>query len=96
MAVPLPPTVGVWLTGVGEGDGYRDRSGVVLYGRCRELTAVDHELLERVRARFGEVFFGDPQASYERSTHAWYELVPHRSTSWDFSKIPQGSDRFAG
>lgn len=82
--------------GVGETDEYRDRTGVVLYGRCRELVPdEDVALLDRVRGRFGEVFFGDRDASYERSSHAWYELTSHRSTSWDFSKIPSGADRFA-
>jgi hypothetical protein len=67
---------------------------VILYGHVAVITAETHpELTRDVRNFFAEVFFGDPTMRFERRTHAWYELTPYRSTSWDFSRIPEGSDR---
>jgi len=81
--------------GLGEGEGYRDRKGVILYGECRQLGDDDSALLKQVRDKYGEVFFGAEDAEYERRTHAWYEVRPDRMASWDFSRIPEGADRFA-
>ena len=79
--------------GVGEGDTYSQRRGVVVYGTCRKVTADDPRLAD-VRAAFAERFFGDPEAEYERRTHAWYVVDPYRFASWDFGRIPTGADRF--
>ncbi len=81
--------------GVDDGQGYRERRGVVVYGDVRVLGPEDRDLLARVRDHYAERFFGRTDIHYERRTHAWYELTPDRTTSWDFSKIPRGADRFS-
>jgi nitroimidazol reductase NimA-like FMN-containing flavoprotein (pyridoxamine 5'-phosphate oxidase superfamily) len=81
--------------GVGEGQTYSERRGVVVYARCRVVFADEDELLALLRPGFAERFFGDRSVSFERPTHAWYELTPYRFASWDFGKIPAGADRFA-
>ncbi|MTD17275.1 hypothetical protein GIS00_25415 [Nakamurella sp. YIM 132087] len=80
--------------GLGDGEGYADRRGAVLYGGC-ELVAADDPRIPEVRRLFATVFFGDPDRRFERRTHAWYLLRPDRTASWDFSRIPPGTDRHA-
>jgi nitroimidazol reductase NimA-like FMN-containing flavoprotein (pyridoxamine 5'-phosphate oxidase superfamily) len=81
--------------GVGEDEGYRDRKGVVVYGTCRVVGDDEAELLERVRLVYARNLFGNPAQDFHRRTHAWFEVEPYRRTSWDFRKIPAGTDRFA-
>ena len=81
--------------GVAEGQSYSERRGVVVYATCRLVGVDEDDLLAQVRPRFAELFFGDSGLAFERSTHAWYELTPYRFASWDFGKIPGGTDRFA-
>lgn len=78
--------------GVGEGEKYQDRRGVVLYGLCHEIERTD-PLLEEVRRLFAVAFFDEPRAEVDRRTHEWFALEPDRAVSWDFSKIPTGTDR---
>lgn len=80
--------------GVAEGDTYSQRRGVVVYGVCRQM-ADDDDRLPALRDAFGVRFFGAGDARYERRTHAWYDIEPYRFASWDFGRIPAGSDRFA-
>ena len=80
--------------GVGERDGYRDRRGVVAHGTAR-LLGEDEPLLERVRPAYSRSLFGDPAVEVRRRTHVWIEVDPYRLTSWDFGRIPAGSDRFS-
>jgi nitroimidazol reductase NimA-like FMN-containing flavoprotein (pyridoxamine 5'-phosphate oxidase superfamily) len=83
-------------TGVGEGEGYSDRRGMVVYGTCRVVDDSETELLDRVRPAYAQALFGDPEVDFRRRTHVWFEVEPYRRTSWDFAKIPTGADRFAG
>lgn len=83
-------------SGVAPGEGYDDRRGVVVSGRCRRLDAeADAALLDGVRRGFADEFFGDESTDFERRTHAWFEIDPYRIASWDFGRIPQGADRMA-
>jgi nitroimidazol reductase NimA-like FMN-containing flavoprotein (pyridoxamine 5'-phosphate oxidase superfamily) len=80
--------------GVGEGQGYRERRGAVVYGTAR-VVADDDPVLEAVRPAYAELHFGDPDTDFRRRTHVWIEVTPYRRTSWDFGRIPPESDRFA-
>jgi nitroimidazol reductase NimA-like FMN-containing flavoprotein (pyridoxamine 5'-phosphate oxidase superfamily) len=82
-------------TGVGEGEGYSDRRGVVVYGTCRVVPVGETELLDRVRPAYAQALFGDPAVDFGRRTHVWFEVTPYRRNSWDFGKIPAGADRFS-
>jgi len=81
--------------GVGEGEGYDQRKGVVVYGICRVMSDDETELIERVRPAYAQALFGDPSLDFRRRTHVWFEVEPYRWISWDFGKIPAGQDRFA-
>jgi len=80
--------------GVGEGEGYTERRGVVVYGTARVVPPGD-PVLDRVRAAFAANHFGDSKTDFRRRTHSWIEVTPYRRTSWDYSRIPPGTDRFA-
>lgn len=77
--------------GVGAGDQYTDRRGVLVYGVCRPLDR-DAPVLDAVRPRVAERLIGDANARVDRRTHTWYEIEPTRWTSWDFGRIPAGAD----
>lgn len=79
--------------GVGPGSVYADRRGVIVYGTCRRLGPDDADLLDAVRAGYAQRFFGDPHTRFERPSHAWFEITPYRYASWDFGRIPTGTDR---
>jgi nitroimidazol reductase NimA-like FMN-containing flavoprotein (pyridoxamine 5'-phosphate oxidase superfamily) len=81
--------------GLAAGEGYRDRRGVIVYGTCRIVGDDEEALLETVRRVYAEALFGDPEQDFRRRTHVWFEVRPYRRSSWDFAKIPAGSDRFA-
>lgn len=85
--------------GVAKGEGYSERTGVVVYGLGRLIDpsdSPDAESLNRLRGMFAAKFFGDVATDFERRTHGWYELKVDRHVSWDFSKIPEGADRYPG
>jgi nitroimidazol reductase NimA-like FMN-containing flavoprotein (pyridoxamine 5'-phosphate oxidase superfamily) len=81
-------------SGVGAGEGYSERRGVVVYGTCRVVPETETDLLERVRPAYARALFGDPSVDFRRRTHVWFEVEPYRRISWDFGKIPPGADRF--
>jgi nitroimidazol reductase NimA-like FMN-containing flavoprotein (pyridoxamine 5'-phosphate oxidase superfamily) len=82
-------------TGVGEGEEYSDRRGMVVYGTCRVVPDSETELLDRVRPAYAQALFGDQSVDFRRRTHVWFEVEPYRRISWDFGKIPAGADRFS-
>lgn len=82
--------------GVGPGQDYAERRGVILYGRVAMLDREapgSAELLDEIRPKYATVFFGDPDRHFERRSHAWYAFTWYRCTSWDFGRIPPGTDR---
>lgn len=80
--------------GVGEDQGYTERRGAVVYGNAR-IVPDDDAVLEEVRRAYAAHHFGDPTTDFRRRTHVWVEVTPYRRTSWDFGRIPSGTDRFA-
>lgn len=80
--------------GVGEGESYSDRRGVVLYATARVVSDED-PVLDAVRPAYAQAQFGDSTVDFRRRTHAWIEATPYRTTSWDFKRIPAGADRFS-
>lgn len=72
---------------------YTNRRGVIVYGRC-VLADGDPEL-NGARQAFMRAFDVTSVAQVERRTHAWYRIDVERTSSWDFRKIPAGSDRNA-
>ena len=70
------------------------QQSAVVYGTAR-IVPDDEPVLDRVRAAFAEHHFGDPSKDFRRRTHVWFEVTPYRRTSWDFGRIPAGTDRFA-
>jgi nitroimidazol reductase NimA-like FMN-containing flavoprotein (pyridoxamine 5'-phosphate oxidase superfamily) len=80
--------------GVAEGQRYKERRGVVVYGTARVVSS-DDPVLDRVRRAFAAKHFGDAAREFVRRTHVWVEVTPYRRTSWDFGRIPAGTDRFA-
>src|SRR5579859_3260610 len=79
--------------GVAEGQTYRDRRGVVAYGRCS--VANDDPRMEAARAAYMEGFGMRSVDEVQRRSHDWYRIDIDRMSSWDFSKIPAGLDRKA-
>lgn len=72
---------------VDAGDEYAELHGAVLYGALEETGDVPH-----IRKLFGEKYWGGIDIP-EVKSHTWFRLVPDRTVSWDFKKIPQGRDR---
>ena len=79
--------------GVGADSSYAKRRGVIVYGTCRRLGDDDAALVADLRPGYAQRFFDDPNKDFERRTHAWFEITPYRFASWDFGKIPSGTDR---
>jgi len=78
--------------GLGPGEDYTKRRGVVLHGRCNALDDDDPILVE-VRREFMRATGAGGTDEVQRKTHVWYRLEIERRVSWDFRKIPSGVDR---
>jgi nitroimidazol reductase NimA-like FMN-containing flavoprotein (pyridoxamine 5'-phosphate oxidase superfamily) len=76
--------------GVGPGETYRQRRGAILYGRC--VLADDDPLLDEVRRAFMLAMEAKSVGEIQRRTHSWYRIDIERKSSWDFRKIPAGTD----
>lgn len=79
--------------GVAPGDHYTQRRGVIVYGRCQ--VAGDDARLEAARAAYMRGMGMTRVEEVERRTHDWCRIDIDRVSSWDFRKIPVGSDRKA-
>jgi hypothetical protein len=75
--------------GVGPGDGYPDRRGVVISGNClhTEQVSEGHPVERLFLDRHGVT-----RDHLWLPSHEWMVIVPERTVSWDFSKIPPGLD----
>jgi hypothetical protein len=76
--------------GVGPGETYLQRRGAILYGRC--VLADRDPVLDEVRNAFMHAMEAKSVREIERRTHSWYRIDVERKSSWDFSKIPAGTD----
>jgi nitroimidazol reductase NimA-like FMN-containing flavoprotein (pyridoxamine 5'-phosphate oxidase superfamily) len=79
--------------GVAPSDTYDKRRGAILYGTCR--VAEGHPALEGARKAFTRAMEASSVDEIERRTHSWYRIDVARTASWDFRKIPPGTDRKA-
>jgi nitroimidazol reductase NimA-like FMN-containing flavoprotein (pyridoxamine 5'-phosphate oxidase superfamily) len=80
--------------GVGPEDTYRQRRGAILYGTC---AVADDDPLLRTEAIHEYVRAMNAQSvdEIQRRSHSWYRIDVDRTASWDFRKIPAGTDRKA-
>ena len=76
--------------GLGPGETYRQRRGAILYGTC--AVADDDVRLDDVRYAFMVAMEAKSVAEVQRRTHSWYRIDVVRTSSWDFRKIPSGTD----
>ena len=79
--------------GVGADDEYTKRRGAILYGNC--VVADDHPALDAARQAYMRAMEASSVEEIQRRTHLWYRIDVTRTSSWDFSKIPPGTDRKA-
>ncbi len=79
--------------GLGAGEPYTHRRGVIVYGRC--TVPEEGPLLEEVRHAFMRAMDASSVEEVQRRTHSWYRIDIERTASWDFRKIPAGADRKA-
>jgi nitroimidazol reductase NimA-like FMN-containing flavoprotein (pyridoxamine 5'-phosphate oxidase superfamily) len=79
--------------GVGPGETYRQRRGAILYGTCS--VADDDPRLEEMRHAYMRAMEARSLDEIQRRTHSWYRIDVERTSSWDFAKIPAGTDRKA-
>ena len=79
--------------GVAPGQPYTERRGVIVYGRC--AVASDHPEMEAARAAYMRSFGMTSVDQVQRRTHDWYRIDVDGIASWDFRKIPAGTDRKA-
>ena len=79
--------------GVGPGDHYSQRRGVIVYGRCQ--IANDDPRMEAAREAYMRSFGMTRVDEVQRRTHDWWRVDVDRVSSWDFRKIPAGTDRKA-
>ena len=77
--------------GIAPGQHYSERRGVILYGRC--VVANDDPEMEAARAAYMQSFGMRSVDEVQRRTHDWYRIDVDRTSSWDFRKIPAGTDR---
>jgi len=80
--------------GVAPGQPYTERRGVIVYGRCE--VANDDPRMPEARAAYLASHGMSSVEEVQRRTHDWYRLSVERMSSWDFRKIPAGTDRKAG
>jgi nitroimidazol reductase NimA-like FMN-containing flavoprotein (pyridoxamine 5'-phosphate oxidase superfamily) len=76
--------------GLGPGETYRQRRGAILYGTC--VVADDDPRLDDVRYAFMRAMEAKTLREVQRRTHSWYRIDVERRSSWDFRKIPAGTD----
>jgi nitroimidazol reductase NimA-like FMN-containing flavoprotein (pyridoxamine 5'-phosphate oxidase superfamily) len=76
--------------GVGPGETYRQRRGVILYGTC--VMADDDPRLGDVRYAYMRAMEASSVREIQRRSHSWYRIDVERTSSWDFRKIPAGTD----
>lgn len=79
--------------GIGPGQPYSERRGLIVYGVCR--VASDDALLDTVRSAYARAMGASSVDEVQRRTHDWYRIDIERTASWDFRKIPAGADRKA-
>jgi nitroimidazol reductase NimA-like FMN-containing flavoprotein (pyridoxamine 5'-phosphate oxidase superfamily) len=79
--------------GTGPGQPYTERRGVIVYGRC--VVANDDPEMEAARAAYTRSFGMTSVDEVQRRTHDWCRIDVDRIASWDFRKIPAGTDRKA-
>jgi nitroimidazol reductase NimA-like FMN-containing flavoprotein (pyridoxamine 5'-phosphate oxidase superfamily) len=79
--------------GVADGQTYTERRGVVIYGRCE--VSNDHPGMEAARETYMRSMGMRSVDEVQRRTHDWYRIKIDRIASWDFRKIPAGTDRKA-
>lgn len=79
--------------GLAPGDGYSQRRGLIVYGRC--VVPADDEALDEVRHAYMRAMGAGTVGEVQRRTHSWYRIDIDRMASWDFRKIPAGTDRKA-
>lgn len=75
---------------VDAGTEYGELRGVVLYGRFD--VADDDPRLDQIKHTFGAKYWQGIDVPSLRS-HTWLRLVPERTVSWDFRKIPRAGDK---
>ena len=78
--------------GVAPGDSYRRRRGVIVYGSCVPADD-DPMLLDEARYEYMRAFEATSVDQIQRRTHSWYRIDVDRMSSWDFRKIPRGTDK---
>ena len=78
--------------GVAPGDSYRQRRGAILYGDC-VVADDDPVLLDEARFAYMRAFDATSVDQVQRRTHSWYRIDVERTSSWDFRKIPHGTDK---
>jgi nitroimidazol reductase NimA-like FMN-containing flavoprotein (pyridoxamine 5'-phosphate oxidase superfamily) len=78
--------------GVTPDDSYRKRRGAILYGNCA-VADDDPVLLDEARYAYMRAFDATSVDQVQRRTHSWYRIDVDRTSSWDFRKIPRGTDK---
>jgi nitroimidazol reductase NimA-like FMN-containing flavoprotein (pyridoxamine 5'-phosphate oxidase superfamily) len=77
--------------GVGADDPYTKRRGAILYGKC--VVADDDAALDEAKHAYMRAMGAASLDDIQRRTHSWYRIDVSRTSSWDFRKIPAGTDR---
>jgi nitroimidazol reductase NimA-like FMN-containing flavoprotein (pyridoxamine 5'-phosphate oxidase superfamily) len=77
---------------VDAGEQYSELRGIVMYGRLEDASSDPRSA--QARQMFGDKYFNGI-AMPQTKSHAWLKLVPDKTVSWDFKKIPAGRDRRA-
>jgi len=77
---------------IDDGEAYDALRGVVLTGRVER--AEDDPRLPDVEGRWSRKYLGGNEPPYRRwHDRLWLRLVPERTASWDFRKIPEAKAR---
>lgn len=77
---------------VDDGATYDTLRGVVITGRVE--IAEDDPRLPQVERLWSDKYLGGNEPPYRRwRNRAWLRLVPERTASWDFRKIPEAKAR---
>lgn len=77
---------------VDDGDEYDVLRGVTLLGRVEK--AEGDPRLPQVEREWSEKYLGGKEVPYRRwRDRVWLRLVPERTASWDFRKIPEAKAR---
>ena len=77
---------------IDDGEGYDELRGVTVAGEMR--AADDDPLLDEVVAAFSRKYFGGNAPHFTAWRNRFFlKLVPDRTSSWDFRKIPEARAR---